>query len=275
MFMDLPTFFQIKMSNQVRANSKSNPKYRRYSPSKLEAAVNMVRSGAMSRKKASMSFGVPRTTLIDKLSGKTTLGVNPGRSTVLTKAEETVLVDYCKLMASVGYPLIGYQLLAEVKKVLDHDGRPTPFKNNLPGKDWFKGFCNRHLDITQRNAMTLGHQRAIINKEMIQGWFVNLEEFLRREVPGRKDLVKDPRRIFNADESGFPLCVNTGKVLTPKGARHVYQVCSSSKQQLTVMACFNAIGNFVPPLIVYPGERFRDSGIHEFEEAIYGHTING
>jgi hypothetical protein len=77
-----------------------------------------------------------------------------------------------------------------------------------------------------------------------------------------------------ADESGFPLCVNSGKVLAEKGARHVYQVATSDKQQITVMACFNAFGDYMPPLIVYPGQRFRDHGIESFPEAIYGHTDN-
>ena len=94
-------------------------KTRRYSPSKLVAAVQMVESGAMSRKKAAVTFGVPRTTLIDKLSGRYKLGSTPGRSTVLTKAEELNLVEYCMLMASIGYPLKKDELLSEVKRVLD------------------------------------------------------------------------------------------------------------------------------------------------------------
>ncbi|KAH3823001.1 hypothetical protein DPMN_124796 [Dreissena polymorpha] len=41
------------------------------------------------------------------------------------------------------------------------------------------------------------------------------------------------------------------------------------------MVCFNAMGDYIPPLIVYPGERFRNTGIDSFAEAIYGHTKNG
>ncbi|XP_069109467.1 uncharacterized protein [Argopecten irradians] len=41
------------------------------------------------------------------------------------------------------------------------------------------------------------------------------------------------------------------------------------------MACFNALGDYVAPLIVYPGQRFRDTGIKEFPEAIYAHSENG
>ncbi|XP_053406593.1 uncharacterized protein LOC128559316 [Mercenaria mercenaria] len=266
-----PTKYPPK-GKHVKTGASKN---RKYSPSKMEAAVHMVESGSMSKKKAALTFGVPRAILIDKLSGRYKLGSTPGRSTVLTKAEEQNLVDYCKLMTSVGYPLKKDELLHEVKKVLDHDKRPTPFNNNLHGKDWFYGFKKRHPEISQRTAMTLGHQRAGINESMINGWFDSLQSFLHQEVTDWRNMVNDPRRCFSADESGFPLCVNTGKVLAEKGARHVYQVTSSTKQQLTVMVCFNAFGDYIPPLIIFPGECFRDCGIQGFPEAIYGQTSNG
>jgi len=94
-------------------------------------------------------------------------------------------------------------------------------------------------------------------------------------VPDWEAMINDTRRIFNADESGTPLSITNGKGLTDKEVRHVYQVCTSNNKQIYVLACFNAIGNYIPPLIVYPGERLRHSGIHEFNEAIYGHTISG
>ena len=78
------------MSRQLEAR-----KTRNYSPLKLENAVKMVESGAMSRKKAATTFGVPRTTLIDKFSGRYCLGACPGHKTVLMKSEEGCLVDYC------------------------------------------------------------------------------------------------------------------------------------------------------------------------------------
>ena len=132
-----------------------------------------------------------------------------------------------------------------------------------------------HPELAERTAMALGHQQSPITQSMIDTWFLGLQSYLKKEVPGWEEMLKDPRRSFNADESGFPLCVNTGKVLAEKGARHVYQVTLSTKQQITVMVCFNAMGQYVPPLIVFPCERFRDSGIHEFPEANYGQTVNG
>lgn len=98
----------------------------------------MVQSGAMSKHKAALSFGV-------QVSGKAPLGSKPGKPTVLTAAKESVLVKYCILMASIGYPLKRQELLFEVKKVLDHDGRPTSFKENLPGNIGIRGLQNNTL----------------------------------------------------------------------------------------------------------------------------------
>ncbi len=77
------------------------------------------------------------------------------------------------------------------------------------------------------------------------------------------ELVKDPRRSFNADESGFPFGPKSGKVLAPRGTRTVYTI-TGDKTQLTVLACFNAIGQYMPPLIVYPGKRRRNLDLRDY-----------
>ena len=122
--------------------------------------------------------------------------------------------------------------------------------------------------------MCLGHHRALVNTTMVEGWYQGLLTFLAEEVTDYKDLISDQRRTINADESGFPLGLKTGKALSATGARHVYHVTSSNKCQVTVMLCFNAFGDYVPPLIVFPGERFRETGIEGFPEAIFGKSAN-
>ncbi len=86
----------------------------------------------MSKKRAALLYGVPRTTLIDKLSGRVpeVHVAKSGPSTVLTPAEEETLVNYVPLMASIGYPLSTANLL--LKRALDRDCRKL-FTNNMPG----------------------------------------------------------------------------------------------------------------------------------------------
>ena len=143
------------------------------------------------------------------------------------------------------------------------------------GKHWYKGFITRNPSVSERVPQRLGRERTQVTMSKLEAWYRDCLAFLKEEVPDWEQLLKDPRRLFNCDESGFPLSVTSGRVLAPRGARHVYQVVANTKLQLTVMACMNAIGDYMPPMIVYPGERLRDVGIENYPDAIYGKSANG
>jgi len=50
---------------------------------------------------------------------------------------------------------------------------------------------------------------------------------------------------------------------------------TNNKTQITVMAGFNAYGEYTPPMTLFPGERIRDVGLAGFPEAINAATPNG
>ena len=116
------------MSGQVSAKI-----YRQYDPVSLASALEAVRGGSMSQRAAARAFCVPKTTLADKLAGRVPDVAQSGPQTVLTSAEESVLVEYVNLMARIGFPIKRQELSSEVKKILDIDGRKNPFKDNKPG----------------------------------------------------------------------------------------------------------------------------------------------
>ena len=89
----------------------------------------------------------------------------------------------------------------------------------------------------------LGHERSVVNMEIIKGWYDGVYNLLKKEVPDHETLLTSPRRVFNADESGFPFAPKPGRVLAEKGAMYVYQVVTNTKAQITVMVAFNAYGN--------------------------------
>ena len=47
-----------------------------------------------------------------------------------------------------------------VKKILDKDGRPNPFRDNTPGYDWFTAFMKRHPELSIRKSESLPVSRA-------------------------------------------------------------------------------------------------------------------
>ena len=103
-------------------------------------ALSQVKSG-MSIQKAAKLYGVPRSTLGDKVRGVVPEVGKSGPGTVLTSWEEDMLVNHIKAMAAVGLPLTKKDLLHEVKRLLDEDNRETKFTNNLPGNGCSKSLC--------------------------------------------------------------------------------------------------------------------------------------
>ena len=72
-------------------------------------------------------------------------------------------------------------------------------------------------------------------------------------------------RKFNGGRFYFPIAAKGGRVMAEKEAIHVYQVVTNTKTQITVMVTFN--GDYVPPMILLPGERLRDNDLSGFPDA--------
>ena len=118
----------------------------------------------------------------------------------------------------------------------------------------------RHPKLSSRQPGSLPVSRAKgCSNEVLDKWFNDFEEFLKSN-----DLLNKADRIWNAR---FPLQHKSGKVLAPRGSKTVYAVTSSSKQQITTLACINASGSAIPPMHVFPGERFKSNPL---EGAVHG-----
>ena len=102
-----------------------------YTGESMSLALHAVREG-MSKKKAAKLYGVPRTTLLDKLAGRVPEVSRAGPCNILTPAEEQQLVDYVTLMSSIGYPITRLELSNEVRRIMDADGRQTPIQEQHP-----------------------------------------------------------------------------------------------------------------------------------------------
>ena len=66
----------------------------------------------------------------------------------------------------------------------------------------------------------------------------------------------------------FSLCPVSGKVVSLLGFKSVYEVTGSSKEQVITLCTINAAGATVPPMHVFPGERFR--GYNPMENCVTG-----
>ena len=260
-----------------------------YSDECITDALTDIKSG-LSIRKASEKYEIPRSTLSDKMLMKVPLNVErPGPSGNLSKEQEEILVNYLITMAKIGYGVPRKDVPIIVKEILDKGeaaGHIIPenkkFKNNMPSLQWVYNFFRRHSEISARVPENLGFLRARITETAIREWFAQLTSFLRDEHGiDVEDLlnIENAGRVFNMDESGFPLegSANKMKVITQKGVKNVHRLTTETKEQITVLACVNAKGDFAKPMVIFPGKkapRFNFEGVNP-DDFDVGFTPNG
>ena len=73
------------------------------------------------------------------------------------------------------------------------------------------GFLKRHPSLSLREAEEISKERAAVTEEYIKKCIKN-----RPDRAKAFDILNDPSRIFDGDETSFSLCPKTEKVLAPK-----------------------------------------------------------
>ncbi len=111
----------------------------------------------------------------------------------------------------------------------------------------------RHPKLSSRQPGSLPMSRAKgCSNEVLDKWFKDFDQVKWSAEQGRQDLECWWIRISLA---------------TQRGSKTVYAVTSSSKQQITTLACINASGSAIPSMHVFPGERFKSNPL---EGAVHG-----
>ncbi|XP_070574338.1 uncharacterized protein [Ptychodera flava] len=217
----------------------------------LEGAVNDVVEGKMSWRKAAAKWGVKKSTLGDRITGRVALGRRSGPPPILTADEEDMITNWTVSMAERGFTVTKTQLRYTVKKILDKDGRQNPLKHksppNLPGDKWYRHFLERNpkarLAISKK--VDVKETKNCESAESI--WFTNFKTFLSHH-----SLLDKPTNIWNYGELSFSVQTKTGKVLGTTNR-------TVTDPQITVEACINAAGLAIPPYFLFPKKVGRQS----------------
>ncbi|CAK1579786.1 unnamed protein product [Parnassius mnemosyne] len=245
-----------------------------YSEADMEAAIEECRRGVPTAT-AAKKFGVPRVTLLNKIKGKTPIKRKMGRNCYMTEEIEKMLVTWAKAMVKQGFPIGKDNLQDSVKKIVDDLNLETPFKNGRPGKRWYSSFLKRHPDLITRHPQNLTTSRASVTTSQLKNWFEEVNIYLNDN--NYRDILNEPQRIFNMDETAFFLNPKGNKVLAPKGEKSVYQqINADEKECFTVLLGGNATGDVLPPMVIFKYERIpRELSLSVPETWSLGRSDNG
>lgn len=243
-------------NNQKKKNKNEEP-FRRfaYSEEALSSALSDIRGNVRSIREACRQYGVPRSTIQDRLSGRVAeqrrkVGPDP----IFGLDGEQKIVDWIIELAKAGIPINKYDLLDTVAELAKELGIDHRFPGGKHGIRWYLSFLKRHPNISVREPEGINKAREAIKESSIRKWFADLHAFLVER--NALDILDDPNRILNADETGVSLFPKSGKVLAPKGYKNVYVVKKGNeKENITVLVVMTASGKICPPLVVFPYKR--------------------
>lgn len=224
-------------------STRGSRQYVNYKPDTLDNAIRDIRLGRKSYEKAALDYGIPITTLKNKKYGLHAKSYG-GQKRLSTECEN-LIASAVKTLADWTIPMTGGEIRSLVKNYLDALNLPKEiFKDNMPGRDWLKGFMHRHR-LTKRVADNVYSSRAKINAEVVDSYFDHLEEELRG-IP--------PSNIFNYDETNLTDDPGSVEVIVTRGRKRVERIKEHSKQSTSIMFCGNAKGDYLPPMLVYKCE---------------------
>jgi hypothetical protein len=227
-----------------------------YGPHILQEALDAIKEGKMSKKKASEYYGIPRPTLIKRLKNPNHSPHNLGRfKPVFDNAFESELVMHCVEMQQRFYGLTLNDLKSLAFQLADKNGIQHPFSkvNKMAGKDWMRSFMCRYPQLSLRRPEPTSLSRATGFNRVQVGKFYDILQF---------ELAKGAytaAQIYNIDETGISTVQNPSKVIANKGCKQVGKIVSAERGTTTTVVCaMNAAGSYIPPVFIFKRQKMND-----------------
>jgi hypothetical protein len=230
----------------------------------LSRAVTNVLQNNTKIRTAARNFGVSRTTLTrhllkhrvipDQLAFKYEARNDVKR--IFSNVEELELVEYCKQAARLHHGLTKKGILNLAFEYTNKNNIIIPRnwkETKSAGYMWLRGLRKRYPCLSLRKPEPTSLARATsFNRENVSAFFKNLKEVLTRHN-------FSSRRIYILDETGNSTAHVPPKILCAKGTKQVGSVTSGERGiNVTMIAAINAMGNHVPPMLIFPRVHFKD-----------------
>lgn len=251
---NIQLFFFVLGTIMVRNYNRKSNRAKNYSKEDIANAIAEFEAGLATLHGAAKKYKIPKSTLHDHVKGTHgTKSQTYGRAQAIPLEHETVLANGLKTLEKWGFGLSRKELLLIVAEYVSKNGIKTPFKNNVPGPDWFQNFKIRHkLSIKKPQAVEYSR------KKMTDPFVVNEYFNLLEKVLNDLQLTDRPQQIWNLDETSVCMDPSKTKVVGAKGVACSRVTSGPGRENITILTAVSAAGDKAPPLIVFKGKSVWD-----------------
>ncbi|XP_065653068.1 uncharacterized protein LOC136080380 [Hydra vulgaris] len=256
------------MPRNYKRKENSRAYKTKYTQKDLQAAVNKVKNHGFTIRKAAKAYNIPLGTLHKNVKLGNQVPKKHGGQTRLDSSTENLIVQTITFMTDWRVPLDSLDIRLLVKCYCDKKKiTDFIFKNNMPGVDWVQSFMKRHC-LTKSVADNVKHSWALVNEETLNRYFNNLYQELK-DIP--------PENIYNYDETNITDNPGSKAVIVRRGHGHrVENKQEHSKQSTSIMFAGNAVGEFLPPMVIYKAKNLYQGWTHGGPpRTVYDITTNG
>jgi len=135
-------------------------------------------------------------------------------------------------LADRGFGLTNQLVLQKAAKLCRLAQLLHPFKEGPAGNLWYRAFMRRSPGLTLQTPSRLSTARErAMNRTVVGYYFQDVAKYTEG---------LQPIYIWNMDESGFHFQHQPIKVVCKKGVRAINSRVSSSRENITVLACASA-----------------------------------
>ena len=176
---------------------------------------------------------------------------------VFTPGQEILLAEYLLKASALYYGLtpedvrkLAYNYAAQAGLAM-----PSSWVNaKQAGADWFSAFLKRHPELALRTPENTSLSRSTsFNRHNLNNKYSSLLE----------RYCFTPEKIWNLDETGCTTVQKTKKIIAATGIKQVGAIVSSERGILVTLCCaINAVGNALPPMLIFPRVHCKDQPLH-------------
>lgn len=267
------SFLFIADSKMVRNYVRTTNRAATYTREQLLEAVDKVKNGELTAYRAAIAYQIPRPTIVARVYEKYGLkSKSLGRNTAIPEETENKLAENLHVMEKYGFGLTRTEIMEVVGDYVTKNNIETPFKNGIPGEDWFLAFKKRH-NLTVKKPQAVENSR----KKACNPWVIYSYYELLKNTMDELGLHDKPSHIWNLDETSFSKDPSKTKVVGLRGYASTRTIASPGKDNTTVLLGCSAAGGKTPPLIIFKAKNLWDEWTSEedYPGTVYAATKNG
>ena len=250
---------------------KNKGKKGKYTQEQFQAVQEALKT--KSQRQVSRDFNIPKSTINDWVKNPNIL-IGTGKKTVLEPFEEDMLVEALNYTAKYGFPISRNSLKDMVQSYVLSIGKETSFKDGRPGPDWVLQFERRHRKrLRRRKREGLSDSRATgLTQDNVTQFYE-----LYKEIIEEHNVKNKPWLLFNCDETALTADKTNQKVYVGVEVKNAYSLQpTGTKTCYTVLVCVNAIGQYLPPYVIYKSKNLYNTWCEGgVDGACYGFSESG